>query len=257
MIPFEALAESGLVQPGSLLNWEYRLRLPPGASDVATIDAIKSRFPDAGWRVRGLADAGGGIRFWLDRLTQFIGLIGLASLLVGGVGVGNAISSFLAARLRTIATMKCLGAPERLVFSTYFLQLTALAVLGVVIGARDRRRAAVRGPVADRRAAAGARARRDLCRAARHRRGLRPAGVADVRAGAADARAPRAGGDPDARRRGGRGRAAAVARRAADRRRRRGAGGLHHLHRRQPRIAGWFVLGAVAPSSPSRCWRGC
>ena len=48
---------------------------------------------------------------------------GLSSLLVGGVGVGNAISSFLAGRLRTIATLKCLGAPERLVFSTYFLQL--------------------------------------------------------------------------------------------------------------------------------------
>jgi putative ABC transport system permease protein len=134
MIPFAALGESGLVQPGSLLNWEYRLRLPPGASDVATLNALKSRFPDAGWRLRGLADAGGGIRFWLDRLTQFIGLIGLASLLVGGVGVGNAIASFLAGRLRTIAIMKCLGAPERLVFATYFLQLAALAVLGVAIG---------------------------------------------------------------------------------------------------------------------------
>ena len=130
MIPFEAVAESGLVQPGSLLNWEYRLRLPPGVSDLAAIDAPQGPFPDAGWRVRGLAEAGGGIRFWLDRLTQFIGLIGLASLLVGGVGVGNAISSFLAGRLRTIATLKCLGAPERLVLSTYFLQLAALALLG-------------------------------------------------------------------------------------------------------------------------------
>src|SRR5262249_29188394 len=134
MMPFEAVSESGLVQPGSLLNWEYRLRLPPGVSDLAPVGALKSRFPDAGWRVRGLAEAGGGIRFWLDRLTQFIGLIGLASLLVGGVGVGNAISSFLAGRLRTIAIMKCLGAPERLVFSTYFLQLAVLAVLGVLLG---------------------------------------------------------------------------------------------------------------------------
>ncbi len=84
--------------------------------------------------MRGLDEAGGGIRFWLDRLTEFISLIGLAALLVGGVGVGNAISSFLATRLHTIATMKCLGAPERLVFATYFLQLAALAVLGVAIG---------------------------------------------------------------------------------------------------------------------------
>jgi putative ABC transport system permease protein len=134
MIPFEAVGASGLVQPGSLLNWEYRLRLPPAASGVAVIDELKSRFPLAGWRVRGLAEAGGGLRFWLDRLTQFIGLVGLSSLLVGGVGVGNAISSFLAGRLHTIATMKCLGAPERLIFSTYFFQLAALAVVGVVAG---------------------------------------------------------------------------------------------------------------------------
>jgi len=54
MIPFDAVTESGLIQPGSLLNWEYRLRLPPGRSDVATINALKSRFPDVGWRVRDL-----------------------------------------------------------------------------------------------------------------------------------------------------------------------------------------------------------
>jgi putative ABC transport system permease protein len=134
MIPFEALAETGLVQPGSLLTWEYRLRLPAGVSDAATIATLKSRFPDAGWRVRGLADAGGGIRLWLDRLTQFIGLIGLSALLVGGVGVGNAISSFLAARTRTIATLKCLGAPQRLIFTTYLLQLALLALIGIGIG---------------------------------------------------------------------------------------------------------------------------
>ena len=170
MIPYEAVSASGLVQPGSLLNCEYRLRLPPGVSDVAVIDGLKSRFPDAGWRVRGLAEAGGGIRFWLDRLTQFIGLIGLSSLLVGGVGVGNAISSFLAGRLRTIATLKCLGAPERLVFSTYLIQLAALALVGVVIGPGDRRRPAVRRPVGDRRRPAGAGAGGALCLAARHRR---------------------------------------------------------------------------------------
>jgi putative ABC transport system permease protein len=134
MMPFAALGDSGLVQPGSLLTWQYRLKLPPGRSDKEVAAAIKARFPEAGWRVQDLGEAGGGIRFWLDRLTEFISLIGLAALLVGGVGVGNAVSSFLGGRMRTIATMKCLGAPQRLIFTTYFLQLGALAVLGVAIG---------------------------------------------------------------------------------------------------------------------------
>jgi putative ABC transport system permease protein len=134
MMSLDAIAESALVQPGSLLSWQYRLRLPPGVSDKDTVEAIRARYPRDGWRVQGLADAGGSIRFWLDRLTQFLGLIGLSSLLVGGVGVGNSVSSFLATRQRTIATLKCLGAPQRLVFSTYFIQLAALALVGIAIG---------------------------------------------------------------------------------------------------------------------------
>ena len=134
MMPFAALGESALVQPGSLLTWQYRLKLPPGRSDKEVASAIKARFPEAGWRVQDLGEAGGGIRFWLDRLTEFISLVGLAALLVGGVGVGNAVSSFLSGRMRTIATMKCLGAPQRLIFTTYVLQLAVLAVLGVAAG---------------------------------------------------------------------------------------------------------------------------
>ena len=67
----------------------------------------------------------------------------------------------------TIATLKCLGAPERLVFATYFIQLAALAALGVGIGLVVGAAVAVRGPVGDRRRAAGAGAGRALCRAAR------------------------------------------------------------------------------------------
>lgn len=134
MLPLAAMADSGLVQAGSLLTWHYRLRLPGGVSDKSVVEILQNRFPNTGLRVQGLEDAGGGIRFWLNRLTQFISLVGLASLLVGGVGVGNAISSFLTTRLRTIATLKCLGAPERLIFTTYLLQIVIVSTIGVVIG---------------------------------------------------------------------------------------------------------------------------
>jgi putative ABC transport system permease protein len=134
MLPLAAMTDSGLVQTGSLLTWHYRLRLPSGVSDKAVVEILQNRFPNTGLRVQGLEDAGGGIRFWLNRLTQFISLVGLASLLVGGVGVGNAISSFLTTRLRTIATLKCLGAPERLIFTTYFLQIVIVSAIGVAIG---------------------------------------------------------------------------------------------------------------------------
>jgi len=84
--------------------------------------------------VRGLAEAGGGLRFWLDRLTQFIAWSASPRCWWAASASANAISSFLAGRLHTIATMKCLGAPERLIFTTYLIQLAALAVVGVAIG---------------------------------------------------------------------------------------------------------------------------
>jgi putative ABC transport system permease protein len=134
MIARDALSETGLLQPGSLMTYHYRILVAPGVSWRAWIGDLQRRFPEAGWRVRGLDDAGNGLRRWIDRLTQYLALIGLAALLVGGVGVGNAIDSFLRARARTIAILKCLGAPAGLVMRTYFLQLAVLAGIGVVLG---------------------------------------------------------------------------------------------------------------------------
>lgn len=134
MIARDALPGTGLLQPGSLMTYEYRVLLPKGASYRPWIGELQRRFPEAGWRVRGLNDAGNGLRTWINRLTQYLSLIGLAALLVGGVGVGNAVDSFLRTRARTIAILKCLGAPASLVTRTYFLQLAILASVGVLIG---------------------------------------------------------------------------------------------------------------------------
>ncbi|HJQ60599.1 MAG TPA: FtsX-like permease family protein [Vineibacter sp.] len=134
MIARDALPATGLVQPGSLMTYEYRVLLPEGTSYRTWIGELRRRFPEAGWRLRGLNEAGSGVRTWVNRLTQYLALIGLAALLVGGVGVGNAVDSFLRARARTIAILKCLGAPAALITRTYFLQLAILALAGVALG---------------------------------------------------------------------------------------------------------------------------
>ena len=134
MMARDVLPTTGLLQPGSLMTYEYPILLPAGVPYRAWIGDLQRRFPEAGWRVRGLNDAGNGLRTWVNRLTQYLALIGLAALLVGGVGVGNAVDSFLRARARTIAILKCLGAPAGLITRTYFLQLGALASVGVAVG---------------------------------------------------------------------------------------------------------------------------
>ena len=134
MIAAPALATTGLVQPGTLIGYAYRLRLPPGGDVARWVAAVKRDFPEAGWRIREFGNASPVLQRLLDRVTIYMTLVGLTALLVGGVGVGNAVRGYLAGKTETIATLKCLGAPGRLIFATYLAQILALAAIGIVLG---------------------------------------------------------------------------------------------------------------------------
>ncbi len=133
-----ALRATGLVQPGSLVHWHYRLRLPASAasdkdaSDVANDARVE--LPQAGWEIRTRANASPQLERNVDRFTQFLTIVGLTALLVGGVGVGNAVKSHLDRRRDSIATMKALGASGRSVFAVYLTQVVILALIGGIIG---------------------------------------------------------------------------------------------------------------------------
>ncbi|HUN50951.1 MAG TPA: ABC transporter permease, partial [Candidatus Sulfotelmatobacter sp.] len=134
MISTAALPATGLVQPGSLITWAYRMRLPAGSDPARWTRAADDAFPDAGWQVRNYTGASPGLKEWVDRIGLFLTLVGLTALLVGGVGVGNAVKSYLEGRSAAIATLKCLGASGRTIFQTYLLQVMAMALAGVIVG---------------------------------------------------------------------------------------------------------------------------
>ena len=135
----ETLDRTGLVQPGSLIRWIYRLKLPEArASDREALKAakkeIESKFPQAGFAIRDWTDPAPSLRREADRFTQFINFVGLTALLLGGIGVGNAIQSYMAKKREIVATFKCLGASSRLVLAVYLIQATLLAACGIAIG---------------------------------------------------------------------------------------------------------------------------
>lgn len=134
MVALGSLPETGLVQPGSLTYTHYRLRLPDGADAGAVARQLDAAFPDAGWRIRGLDDAAPGVKRFVDRTAFFLTLVGLSALLVGGVGVGNAVRAYLDGKTETIAVLKCLGAPSALVRRAYLLLVMLLALGGVAVG---------------------------------------------------------------------------------------------------------------------------
>ena len=134
MIALDALPATGLVQPGSLVDYLYRVGFRPGLDGAAWLQAFDARFPDAGWRVRDLRNASPGLKTFIGRATQFLTLVGLTALLVGGVGIANAVGGLLERRAGAIAILKCLGAPGGLVFEVYLIQTLALATAGIAIG---------------------------------------------------------------------------------------------------------------------------
>jgi putative ABC transport system permease protein len=137
MISTEAIGATGLVQPGSLVRWHYRVRMDPAPS-IGELKQIEEEAEqteaDAGWRVRSRANASPGLQRSIDRFAQFLTLVGLTALVVGGVGVANAVRAFLETKREVIASFKCLGATGGFVFQIYLVQMLALALIGIGIG---------------------------------------------------------------------------------------------------------------------------
>jgi len=135
LIAAKALAGTGLVRPDSLIDYTYRLAFRRNT----TIDGFKAdaaaAFPDAGWDIRDRSDAAPGIRRFVEQVAMFLTLVGLTALGVGGVGASEAVSAFLDRKRFDIAILKALGADGELVFLVFFLQVMAIALAAVVLGA--------------------------------------------------------------------------------------------------------------------------
>ncbi|SUB02781.1 macrolide transporter ATP-binding /permease protein [Pannonibacter phragmitetus] len=137
MLSEAALPETALVQPGSLVTWSYMVKLPSSTTDegiIRLIEQSREKFPQAGWRIQSRASASPGLERNIERFTQFLTLVGLTALVVGGVGVANAVRAFLESKREVIASFKCLGASNDLVFRIYLIQMMIIAAIGIAIG---------------------------------------------------------------------------------------------------------------------------
>lgn len=139
LISEEAMQATGLIQPGSLIYHSYRIRLAPGANPAAIAERLNGAFPDSGWRIRQLEDAGSRTRSFLKTTRAYLDLIGLSALLIGGLGIANAVRAHLETKARSIAVLKCLGASAAQITAINLLTIGAMAagamVLALAIGA--------------------------------------------------------------------------------------------------------------------------
>lgn len=138
-ISHPGLKRTALLGIGSRIEFRALLKLPDGSTDQ---DArrlqrhLEASLPDAdAYRVRSFTDAQPALRRSFDRVGRYLGLVGLLSLLIGGVGVAQVTRAWLASRMDDIAILRCLGATPREVVLVYLAQVVALAVIASLAGA--------------------------------------------------------------------------------------------------------------------------
>lgn len=133
IISDRGLAEAGLDQGGTLSRYSYKIVLPDGDVDGAT-ERLLAAFADANWDIRLPRDATANLARFFDLFSRFLTLVGLSSLLVGGVGVSNAVAAYITERQTSIATLRSLGATGGRIMVHFLSQIMVLTVIGVLLG---------------------------------------------------------------------------------------------------------------------------
>ncbi len=133
IVSLDGARATGLLKRSGLVRRSARIKLFDQKKENFA-DALKIKFPENGWRVRSANDAARGLRRMLDNLDVFLTMVGLAALVIGGVGAANAVHAYMQRKLPVIATMKCIGLTSDFIMKTYTLQVLMVAIIAVFIG---------------------------------------------------------------------------------------------------------------------------
>lgn len=129
------LADAGLTGFGSLVTWQAFFRLPDGEAVQAFEDHNHDLFRRSLVNFTTAREEAEDLTEGLDWMSRFLGLVGLAALLLGGLGVGSAIHLFVRRKQPQVAVLRCLGATRWTAFTAYLLQSAMLGLGGAVAGA--------------------------------------------------------------------------------------------------------------------------
>jgi putative ABC transport system permease protein len=134
IIALPSLADTKLIQPGSMFESKYRIKLRPDQNPVAIAQSLEKDFPSAGWEVTERSGSAPGTRRFIERMGQFLTLVGLAALVIAGIGVGNGVGSYLESKRASIATLKVNGADSGVIFRIYMMQILTVAFVAILLG---------------------------------------------------------------------------------------------------------------------------
>jgi putative ABC transport system permease protein len=126
---------AGLLAPGSLYQSKHRIAFSNQGRDPESVEkALTEQFPTAGFTIRTRDRASPGADRFVRQMSDFLTLVGLAALVIAGIGIAGGVSSYLDQRRASIATFKVLGATSGDIVRLYALQIGIAALVGSVAG---------------------------------------------------------------------------------------------------------------------------
>ena len=130
---FAVVSDRSSPLPGLGTWFRYKVLLTGGEAEAAR-PAIETALAAPGWTVRTARDGLGAMVRYYDLFMRFLVIVGLGSLLIGGVSVWTSMQAYVTERAGVIAVLRSIGADRGRVFLHFFSQITALAAVGVLIG---------------------------------------------------------------------------------------------------------------------------
>ena len=134
-IPAADLDATDLVRFGSRVDYDLYVHLPDPSQAQATAERHRLELRSQRIRIHTVEDDREDLTDTLTRLGNYLGLVALVALLLGGLGVASATHLFIRQKLDTIAVLRCLGATSGQVFLAYLVQSVTMGAIGSLVGA--------------------------------------------------------------------------------------------------------------------------
>ncbi|MFB0613634.1 ABC transporter permease [Aurantiacibacter poecillastricola] len=134
IVPLDLPEAAGLVAPGSMFQTKTRVAFDGNQSPEDVAEALQEAFPESPFDIRTRDRASPGADRFVSRMGEFLTLVGLAALVIAGIGIGGGVNSYLEARRNSIATLKILGATSSDIARIYALEIGIAATVGALAG---------------------------------------------------------------------------------------------------------------------------
>lgn len=133
VIPYRFIAETGLIQTGSRINYDFYFKAPD--MDLKRLENTVGKrmdFLEADLDTHTATSDRLGRRY--GNFGKFLNLVAFIALLLGCVGIASAINIYIKEKLRAVAVLKCIGATRKQTFFIYLIQIAAMGLLGGILG---------------------------------------------------------------------------------------------------------------------------